>query len=93
MKPYTGSDAKEVQRGGIYYPNDMKCRAAVEKADKALKMAASDRLDLVVAVVSSAEEEDDEEESMETDQSVEGKFINLTSGISKGYALRRNYLI
>ena len=66
IRPFTGSDCKEFQRGGPLFSTDVKCRKGAEEADTALKLSKSDRASLVVAMESSDSEA--EEESMEVDQ-------------------------
>jgi hypothetical protein len=69
VKPFTGADSKEEQRGFLM-PSDPKCRKGAADAEAALKMSISDRMSLVVAVESS--EEENEDESMDCSSSNDG---------------------
>ena len=68
---FAGSDGKELQRGPMF-SSDPKCRKGVADAEAALKLDASERLNLVVALESSEEES---EESMEVEESDNGWLV------------------
>ncbi|XP_013386030.1 DNA mismatch repair protein Msh6 [Lingula anatina] len=67
VKPFTGSDSADFQRGGQFFSADPQCRKGATEADKAVASSVADRLKLVVDLQPSSDEEEEEEEGTKID--------------------------
>ncbi|KAL1783825.1 DNA mismatch repair protein Msh6 [Sigmodon hispidus] len=61
LKPYTGSKSKEAQKGGHFYSSKPEIQRGMQRADEALKIDKTKRLELAVCDEPSEPEEEEEE--------------------------------
>ncbi|XP_053317334.1 DNA mismatch repair protein Msh6 [Spea bombifrons] len=88
MKPFSGSTAVEVQKGGMFFSSKPELRKAMKMADDAMKKNKSHRLALAVCVDASDSEEDKETEdgsplSKEDEKIQADRPINQSNGKPK----------
>ncbi|XP_051866727.1 DNA mismatch repair protein Msh6 [Pristis pectinata] len=73
VRMYTGSDSKEVQRGGVYFSGKPEIRRAIVEADKAHQKSREKRLELAVCTEPSEPEDEDDDDEEEEEMEVSGQ--------------------
>ncbi|KAM8945438.1 DNA mismatch repair protein Msh6 [Pelodytes ibericus] len=94
MKPFTGSTAAEVQKGGIFFSTKRELRKAMVMADDAMKKDKETRLDMAVCMDSDSEEDMEVEDGASVSESEEmPKHRQVGQSRSNGKPKRRRILV